>query len=122
MINYVWNTNPCDCVISEDGMTDVIQTVHWRLTGTDENGTSSDVYGAQSFPAPTEEGFIPFDQCCQSVVVGWLSSVLDVPAIEKQIADSIYLINNPVMVQLNLPTSPEEEVIAVPEGKEEVNG
>lgn len=122
MITYKWITDPCDCVISEDGLTDVIQTVHWRLTGTDENGVSSEIYGAQSFPPPSSSDFIPFDQCYQSVVVGWLNSVLDVPAMELQIADAIYLINNPVMVQLNLPVSPEEEVVVSPEGIEEING
>lgn len=122
MINFKWNTNPCDCVISEDGLTDVIQTVHWRLTGTDENGISSDVYGAQSFPLPTSEDYIPFDQCYQDVVVGWLSSVLDVPALELQISNAIYLINNPIMVQLNLPVSPTEEIVAIPEGTVEING
>jgi hypothetical protein len=122
MINYVWNTNPCECVISEDGLTNIIQTVHWRLTGTDENGISSEVYGAQSFPPPTSADYIPFDQCYQDVVVGWLSSVLDVPALETQIADAIYLINNPIMVQLNLPVSPAEEVVVTPEGTMEING
>jgi hypothetical protein len=105
MIIYKWITDPCDCVISEDGMTDVIQTVHWRLTGTDDNGVSSDIYGAQSFPPPSSSDFIPFDQLTDTIVIGWLSSVLDVPAMEQQIADAIYLINNPVIVQLNLPTN-----------------
>lgn len=104
MINFNWVTNPLDCVIDEDGLTNVVQTVHWRLTGTDENGVSSDVYGAQSFPAPEAEGYIPFEELTQEIVVGWLESVLDVEALEKQIEDAIFLINNPVMVQLSLPT------------------
>jgi hypothetical protein len=98
-------------VISEDGLTKVIQNVHWKLTGTDDNGVSSQVYGMQSFPPPSEEGFIPFDQCYQDVVIGWLNSVLDVPSLELQIADSIYLINNPVMEQLNLPVKAPDEII-----------
>lgn len=105
MVNFKWNVNPMDCVIDEDGLTNVVQTVHWRLTGTDENNVSSEVYGATSFPTPSQEGFIPFDQLTEDIVVGWLSSVLDVPDMEKQIADAIYLINNPVIVQLNLPTN-----------------
>ena len=96
-----------DCVIDEDGLTNVVRTVHWRLTGTDENGVSSDVYGAQSFLTPEAEGYIPFEQLTQEIIIGWLDSVLDVPALEKQIEDAIYLINNPVMVQLSLPNSGE---------------
>ena len=122
MINYSWITDPCDCVISEDGLTNIIQTVHWRLTGVDEKGVSSSVYGAQSFPPPSKEGYIPFDQCYQDVVVGWLNSVLDVPALEVQITEAIYLINNPVMVQLNLPVSPSEETVSAINGKVEING
>lgn len=105
MVNFKWNVNPLDCVISEDGMTNVVKIVNWRLIGTDENGVSSDIYGAQSFPAPSQENYIPFDELTQEIVVGWLSSVLDVPAMEAQIEAAIYLINNPVMVQLSLPTN-----------------
>lgn len=109
MINFKWNVNPMDCVIDEDGLTNVVQTVHWRLTGTDENNVSSDIYGAQSFPAPAAEGYIPFEDLTEEIVVRWLTSVLDVPAMEAQIEAAIDLINNPVMVQLNLPNS---EVVA----------
>ncbi|WP_296683212.1 hypothetical protein [Flavobacterium sp.] len=102
MINFEWNINPMDCIIDDDGMTNVIQTVHWRLTGTDENEISSSVYGAQSFPKPSEEGFIPFEELTKEIVVSWLEATLDVPALEKNIEDAIYLINNPVMVQLTI--------------------
>ena len=105
MINFKWNVNPMDCVIDEDGLTNVVQTVHWRLTGTDENNVSSDIYGSQSFPKPEAEGYIPFEELTEEIVVGWLESVLDVPAMEKRIEDAIYLINNPVMVQLSLPNN-----------------
>lgn len=105
MINFNWVTNPLDCVIAEDGLTNVVKTVHWRLIGTDENGVSSDVYGAQSFPTPEAEGYIPFEELTQEIIIGCLDSVLDVPALEKQIKDAIYLINNPVMVQLLLPNN-----------------
>lgn len=102
MINFEWNVNPMDCVINEDGLTNVVQTVHWRLIGTDDNGVSSDVYGAASFPKPEAEGYIPFEQLTKEIIVGWLESVLDVPALEKNIDDAIYLINNPIMVQLSI--------------------
>ena len=102
MINFEWNVNPMDCVINEDGLTNVVQTVHWRLTGTDENGVSSDVYGAQSFPKPEADGYIPFEDLTKEIVVGWLESVLDVESLEKQISDNIYLINNPIIVQLSI--------------------
>lgn len=103
MTNFEWITDPLDCVIGEDGMTNVVQTVHWILTGIDENGVSSSTYGSVSFPEPTQEGFIPFDELTKEIVVGWLESVLDVPALEAQIEAQINLINNPVMVQLSLP-------------------
>ncbi|WP_296683334.1 hypothetical protein [Flavobacterium sp.] len=102
MINFEWNINPMDCIIDDDGMINIIQTVHWRLIGTDENGISSDVYGAQSFPKPSEGGFIPFEELTKEIVVSWLEATLDVPALEKNIEDAIYLINNPVMVQLTI--------------------
>ena len=114
MVNFEWVTNPLDCVIDDDGLSNVVKTVHWRLIGTDENGVSSSVYGAASFPKPEAEGYIPFEDLTQEIILVWLETVLDIPAFEKQIEDAIYLINNPVMVQLNLPTEevvPEQVVI-----------
>lgn len=102
MVNFEWVTNPLDCVIDDDGLSNVVQTVHWRLIGTDENGVSSSVYGAASFPKPEAEGYIPFEDLTEEIVVGWLESVLDVESLEKQISDNIYLINNPIMVQLSI--------------------
>jgi hypothetical protein len=105
MVNFKWSVNPMDCVIDEDGLTNVVQTVHWRLIGTDENNVSSDVYGAQGFPAPAAEGYIPFEYLTQEIVVGWLESVLDVETLKRQIEEAIYLINNPIMAQLSLPSN-----------------
>jgi hypothetical protein len=103
MINYEWITDPCDCLVSQGTMEKVVKTVHWRLIGTDENNVLSDIYGAENFPDPSEESFIPFEELTKEIIVEWLSSVLDVPTLKKQIEDAIYLINNPVMVQLSLP-------------------
>ena len=61
-----------DCVIDEDGLTNVVKTVHWRLIGTDENEVSSDIYGAQSFPAPEAEGYIPFEQLTAQTLQDWV--------------------------------------------------
>jgi len=61
----------------------------------------------RSPPVPVSkaiEGYIPFDDLTEEIVVGWLESVLDVPALEAQIEAAIDLINNPIMVQLSLPT------------------
>ena len=60
MINYKWIFSAFDCKVSEDGMQNVITTVHWRYNGTNENGVSAEVYGVQAVGAPTPEAFIPY--------------------------------------------------------------
>ena len=41
---YTWVIEAMNCVPQEDGQTDVVITVHWRLNGTDGTNTATD-YG-----------------------------------------------------------------------------
>ena len=105
MIIFKFEKPVLEVQLVDGSLENVIKTIHWRYTGENENGILADVYGANSLPKPEAEGYIPFEQLTEEIVVGWLESVLDVSALEKQIEDAIYLINNPVMVQLSLPNN-----------------
>ncbi len=53
-ISYTWDVNTCDTYPSKSGKSNVVHTVHWRLTGTDDSNNDADgnpqtetVYGSQ---------------------------------------------------------------------------
>lgn len=103
-ITYTWTISALDCKVSEEGMSDVVQTVHWRYRGTDENGVTYETYSATPVPTPNPEAFIPYPDLDLDTVTGWLESILDMEEIQAKIATQIDLIINPVMVTLPLPT------------------
>ena len=103
MINYTWTMGPFDCILNEDNMQKVVTTVHWRYRGTDEDGITAEVYGAQAVGQPNPEAFTPFPDLSQEQVEGWLESAMDMNAIRANIDNQISLIKNPVTATLPAP-------------------
>jgi len=103
MITYKWIFSAFDCKVSEDGMQDVVTTVHWRYNGTNEDGISAEMYGAQSVGTPTPDAFIPYPELSEDQVIGWMESTMDVEAMQLNIANQIKAIINPVNVTLPAP-------------------
>ena len=125
MITYKWIFSAFDCRVNEDGMQDVVTTVHWRYNGTTEDGISAEIYGAQAVGTPTPDAFTPYPELNEEQVIGWMEETMDVPAMQLNIAEQIELIINPVMVTLPPPfANTEETIVALVDGDviiEEVN-
>ena len=125
MITYKWIFSAFDCRVDEDGMQDVVTTVHWRYNGTTEDGISAEIYGAQAVGTPTPDAFTPYPDLNEEQVIGWMEETMDVPAMQLNIAEQIELIINPVTVTLPPPfANTEETIVAVVDGEviiEEVN-
>lgn len=103
MITYSWTIEPSDCVISQDGLTNIVQTIYWRYLGSDEKGNVYEASGAQFMPPPTSDNFIPFDKINSKVIISWLESIMDMKALEAEIASKIQELNNPVIIRLSIP-------------------
>jgi hypothetical protein len=102
MITYKWNFPAFDCRVDEDGMQNVVTTVHWRYNGTTENGISAEIYGAQAVGEPNADNFKAFDDLEKQDIIDWLNASMDVAALEENIAQQIILIENPTTVTLQL--------------------
>jgi len=113
MITYKWIFSAFDCRVDEDGMQDVVTTVHWRYNGTNEDGISAEIYGAQSVGTPTPDAFTPYPDLSEEQVIGWMEETLDVEAMQLNLATQIELIINPVMVTLPPPFANTEETIVI---------
>jgi len=112
--------------IQAEGEDNVIFTVHWTYSGSEESGGKqyqASQIGAQSFTYVAGEPFVPYadTEAFESVVIGWLEHALNVPAmaasIEAQIAKQITPVNedlyftwdNPPVPAPPAPTPPVEE-------------
>ena len=93
-ITYKWSINQMNAHIEAEGEQNVIFTVHWTYSGSEE--VSGKTYqassiGAQSFTYVKGEPFIPYanTEAFEAVVIGWLEGALDVPAMAASIAAQI---------------------------------
>jgi hypothetical protein len=93
-IDYKWTINQMNAHIESEGEQNVIFTVHWSYTGSEE--VSGKMYqassiGAQSFTYVKGESFIPYanTEAFEQVVIGWLEGALDMDSMRASLAAQI---------------------------------
>ena len=100
-ITYKWDIPQMNAHIESEGEDNVIYTVHYRYTGSEESGGetySSTNIGTQGYTYVAGEPFVPYadTEAFEDVVIGWLEDSLDVPAMQASIAATIALEITPV--------------------------
>ena len=93
-ITYKWTINQMNAHIQAEGEDNVIFTVHWTYSGSEESGGKiyqASQIGAQSFTYVAGEPFVPYadTEAFEAVVIGWLEGVLDVSSMQAGIASQI---------------------------------
>ncbi len=132
-IIYKWEIPAMNAHIQSEGQDNVIYTVHYRYTGSEESGGktySSTNIGTQSYTYVAGDPFTPYEdtEAFENVVIGWLEGSLDVPAMQSSIAANIESQITPVNEDLYFtwqnatpepPAEEEEEVVEEAEVVEE---
>jgi hypothetical protein len=81
-IGYTWDVSTVDVYPTDEGQTDVIYNVHWRLNATDTqvdaegNPYTASVYGTQVLDTSDLSGFIDFDSVTSAEVQGWVEAAM----------------------------------------------
>ena len=91
---YKWDIPQMNAHIQADGQDNVIYTVHYRYSGSEEFGGvnySSTNIGTQSYTYVAGEPFTPYEntEAFEAIVIGWLEESLDVVAMQDSIAANI---------------------------------
>ena len=91
---------------TEDGLTDVVVTVHWtreaeQYVGGEPILVSS--YGTMGCATPSSTDFTAYPDLTYEQVCGWLDAGLDVANIDLGLANQIENIINPPIIVLPLP-------------------
>ncbi|MGY8921947.1 MAG: DUF7936 family protein [Flavobacteriales bacterium] len=94
MITYKWDIPTMNAHIQAEGEDNVIYTVHYRYTGSEESGGvtySSTNIGTQSYTYVAVEPFTPYENTAafEAIVIGWLEGSLDVTSMQASIAANI---------------------------------
>lgn len=106
-----WIISSMDTAPSDDGLTDVVKTVHWRRDAKEVDGDKEyygDVYGAMGCSAPDPMAFTPYDQLTFEQVCSWLEANLDVASLDAALDQQIANQKNPPIVQFPLPWQSQE--------------
>ena len=88
-ITYEWNVNTVDVYPSDEGHSNVIYNVHWRLNATDTevdaegNPYVASVYGTQSLDTSDLSNFTDFDSVTSSQVQGWVEAAMGEEAVQN---------------------------------------
>ena len=97
-MSYNWTVSALDYAVSQDGLSNVVTTVHWRVSKEDENGNSGYSYGTQNLPAPDPNSFTDWDNLDEFTVLTWATNEMgeeQVAAIEASIDAQIAEKANP---------------------------
>jgi hypothetical protein len=106
-ITNTWNVTQMDAYPEYEGETDVVFTVHWTLTGTDETYVGS-VYGSVGVSLDEGATFTPYEDLTEAQVIGWVQDALgaeQVAAYEANVAQQIADQIDPPVVTPPLPWS-----------------
>jgi hypothetical protein len=107
---YIWQIEQAQIAPSENGLTNVIKTLHWRCYA-DDAGDQATCYGSVGLESPDPEAFEVYEDLTEETVVGWLHATLDaqqegqVAQIEANLAGEIEKRRNPPIVTAPLPWS-----------------
>jgi hypothetical protein len=88
-ISYTWDVNTVDVYPTEEGHSNVIYNVHWRLNATDTqvdaegNPYTASVYGTQVLDTSDLSDFTDFDNVTSSQVQGWVESAMGAEEVQS---------------------------------------
>ena len=98
---YKWTINQMDTHIQAEGQNNVIFSVHWSYSGSEEISEQTyqaSMIGAQSFSYSEGDSFTPYadTEVFQNIVIGWLEDALDLDSMKANIAAQIQTQATPV--------------------------
>ena len=95
---HTWTVAAMDYTVSQDGKTNVVNTVHWRCSKTDGDHFGSS-YGTVGLSAPSGS-FVEWADVTEATAVGWAKAALG----DDQVAATEAAIDAQI-AELAIPTS-----------------
>ena len=99
---FAWVINQMDTKPQEDGLIDVVVTVHWTRTAQDGDINVSS-YGTMGCSTPSATDFTAYPDLTYDQVCGWLDAGLPVIDIDLGLQNQIDNIINPPIIVLPNP-------------------
>jgi len=101
-IAYSWTSPHFDVAPSEDGLSQVVKTIHWRLDAID-GGIAAGGYGSVGLDAPDQNSFTPFDKITEQWAIDVVSGKIDLAQVQTALAGEIDKKKNPPVIPVKPP-------------------
>ena len=107
-ITYTWNYPQFDVYPTYESQTDVVFTVHWILSGTDDNDppNTAQVYGTQQLTYTAGSSFTPYNELTQIQVQTWVEDAMGPDQLAMLQANIAQQISNIVSPPIQTMTPP----------------
>jgi hypothetical protein len=105
-MKYTWSVNQIDCKPQESEFADVVVSVHWQLTATEDTYTSSVVGAVDLVAYNGKDLFIAYKDLTEEIVLAWVQDKLgenEIGNLKTYLADLIKNQKTPQIVTYNLP-------------------
>lgn len=104
MTTYTWSFPQFDVAKAEDGLTDVVKTIHWRYDAQD--GTfNAGAYGSIGLGEPDPNAFVPYTQITAEWAIACVSAQVNMEELNAALEGQIANQKNPPVVPMVPPFS-----------------
>ena len=100
MATHTWKVISLDAQPSHDGHNNVINTVHWTLTGVDGEHTAS-TYGSVGVTYDADSPFTEYDNLTEADALAWVWDSIDKAEQEANVEKQLAELANPSKVTLS---------------------
>lgn len=98
-IAYSWTFPQFDVAPSEDGLSEVVKTIHWRLDAID-GGITAGAYGSAALGQPDPAHFTPYADITEQWAIDQTSPLINLPEVEAALSGEIAKKKNPPAVPM----------------------
>jgi hypothetical protein len=103
-IIYTWEITAMEVILNQDGLSNVVSNIDWRLIATvDGEKYRAEQWAKQYVSAPDINTFTNYEDLTKEEVISWLENVLDVAQLKESLAYQIDLQSNPITAILPPP-------------------
>lgn len=105
MITYTYDIAELECLPEVNGVANIVETVHWRVTAVD-GVHSVGSYGSVRLTVDENGEFTPYTDLTKAEIIAWTKAALGEEAVnrtEAALAAQIEAMKNPPVVKPALP-------------------
>ena len=73
-MSHTWKVAALDYEVLQDGLSNVVTTVHWTCSKEDEDGNTGYAYGTHGLPEPDPSNFVEWDNLDEFTVLSWMTA------------------------------------------------